>query len=76
MDSASAPSRSMISSAAASTASRVILPLPSAAGPPAARAVGVVMTGAPSPPGERMYAIILRRCRSTVLTLPYAGDLL
>jgi hypothetical protein len=35
----------MISSAAASTASRVILPLPSVA-----RAVGVVMTGAPSPP--------------------------
>jgi hypothetical protein len=32
----------------------VILPLPSAA-----RAVVVVMTGAPSPPGERMHATIL-----------------
>jgi Phage integrase family len=44
----------------ASTASRVILPLPPAARPPSARAVGLVMTRAPSPPGERPQATTIR----------------
>ena len=60
MDSASPPSRSMISSAVASTASRLILPPRPAAGPPSARAVGVVMTRTPSPPGERMQVTTIR----------------